>query len=74
MRLPQAMGSGPLTLPFFYQYRCTHVRVDPPCCNGSAEISAIQDRWGTGGTQPLPVALDGGRWCLAEGLSPWLRR
>ena len=23
MTLPQAMGSGPLALPLFYQYKCT---------------------------------------------------
>jgi len=41
------MGSGPLAQPLFYQYRCTYGRADPPCCTGSEEISAIQDRLGS---------------------------
>ncbi len=41
------MGSWPLAQPLFYQYRCTHGRTDRLCCNGSAEISAIQDRLGS---------------------------
>jgi hypothetical protein len=47
MGLPPAMGSGPLAQPLFNQYRCTHGRADPRCCNGSEEISAIQDRLGS---------------------------
>ena len=43
MRLPQAMGSGPLALPLFYQYRCTYGQADRLCCNGSGQISAIHD-------------------------------
>jgi hypothetical protein len=38
------MGSGPLAQPLFYQYRCTNRQADRLCCNGSAEIRAIQDR------------------------------
>jgi hypothetical protein len=45
MRLPQAMGSGPLAQPLFYQYRCTNRQADQLCCNGFGEISAIHDRF-----------------------------
>jgi hypothetical protein len=41
------MGSWPLAQPLFYQYRCTCEQADRLCCNGSAEISAIQDRLGS---------------------------
>jgi hypothetical protein len=37
------MGSGPLALPLFYQYRCTYGQADRLCCNGSGQISAIHD-------------------------------
>jgi hypothetical protein len=47
IRLPQAMGSGPLAQYLFYQYGCTKKRADRPCCNGSREISAIQHRLGS---------------------------
>jgi hypothetical protein len=45
MRLPQAMGSGPLAQPLFYQYKCTCERMDRLCRNDSGEISAILDRF-----------------------------
>ena len=41
------MGSWPLAQPLFYQYRCTCEQADRLCCNGPAEISAIQDRLGS---------------------------
>jgi len=44
MGLPPAMGSGPLALALFYQYRCTYGQADRLCCNGSGEISAIHSR------------------------------
>ena len=44
MRLPQAMGSGPLAQPLFYQYRCTYGQADRLCRNGSGRIRAIHAR------------------------------
>jgi hypothetical protein len=45
MRLPPAMGLGPLAQPLFYQYKCTCERMDRLCRNGSGEISAIHYRF-----------------------------
>jgi hypothetical protein len=41
------MGLGPLAPSLFYQYGCTKRQADRLCCNGSREISAIQDRLGS---------------------------
>jgi hypothetical protein len=35
------MGSGPLALPLFYQYKCTCERMDRLCRNGSWQIRDI---------------------------------
>ena len=37
MRLPQAMGLGPLAQPLLYQYKCTFGRAERLQGNGSAQ-------------------------------------
>jgi hypothetical protein len=41
MTLPQAMGSGPLAQPLFYQYKCTVAPAEPLQGNGSKRSKAI---------------------------------
>ena len=46
VRLPQAMGSGPLAQPLFYQYKCTLKKSEPLHCNGSKQSRAMRWRLG----------------------------
>ena len=42
MTLPQAMGSGPLARPLFYQYKCTLGEPEPLLDNGSDQSKSIR--------------------------------
>jgi hypothetical protein len=44
MTLPQAMGSGPLAQPLFYQYKHTTQQAEQPQGNGSAQNKAMRGR------------------------------
>jgi hypothetical protein len=41
MTLPQAMGSGPLAQPLFYQYKRTLKQAEPLHGNGSMQSGAV---------------------------------
>ena len=79
MTLPQAMGSGPLARPLFYQYKCTLGEPEPLLDNGSDQSKSIRSGPGSlmiktirsGPNRPSPAQPREHTWGITPAPCRW---